>query len=40
MRITGVTSTELFCGPAARPLQVVRVRLVNDGPGGRARRTG
>jgi alpha-mannosidase len=33
MRITGVTSTELFCGPAARPLQVIRVGLVNDGPG-------
>ena len=32
MRISGLTSTELFRGTAARPLQVVRVRLVNDGP--------
>ncbi len=32
MRISGVTSTELFRGTAARPLQVIRVRLVNDGP--------
>jgi alpha-mannosidase len=31
MRISGVTSTELFRGPAARPLQVIRVHLVNDG---------
>src|SRR5271166_5171530 len=33
MRITGVASTELFCGTAARPLQIIRVTLVNDGPG-------
>ena len=32
MRISGLTSTELFRGTAARPLQVVRVRLANDGP--------
>src|SRR5215469_5999607 len=32
MRISGVTSTELFRGTASRPLQVVRVHLVNDGP--------
>ncbi len=32
MRISVLTSTELFRGTAARPLQVVRVRLVNDGP--------
>ena len=32
MRISGLTSTELFRGTPARPLQVVRVRLVNDGP--------
>ena len=31
MRISGVTSTELFRGTAARPLQVVRVQIVNDG---------
>src|SRR5260221_2157461 len=34
MRIGGVTSTELFGGTAARPLAIVRVTLVNDGPGG------
>jgi alpha-mannosidase len=33
MRISGVTSTDLFGGTAARPLQIVRVALVNDGPG-------
>ena len=33
MRISGVDSTDLFRGNAARPLQIVRVRLVNDGPG-------
>jgi len=33
MRITEVASTDLFAGPAARPLQIVRVTLVNDGPG-------
>jgi alpha-mannosidase len=31
MRISGVTSTELFRGTAARPLQVILVHLVNDG---------
>jgi alpha-mannosidase len=31
MRISGVTSTDLFRGQAARPLQVIRVHLVNDG---------
>jgi alpha-mannosidase len=30
MRITGVTSTELFTGSARRPLQVVRVSLAGD----------
>jgi alpha-mannosidase len=33
MRITGVESTHLFAGTAARPLQVIRVHLSNDGPG-------
>jgi alpha-mannosidase len=33
MRISGVASTDLFGGTAARPLQIVRVTLVNDGPG-------
>src|SRR5260370_18883101 len=33
MRITEVTSTELFCGTQDRPLQIVKVTLVNDGPG-------
>jgi alpha-mannosidase len=33
MRITGVESTDLFLGTAARPLQVIRVHLSNDGPG-------
>src|ERR1700746_947881 len=33
MRISGVTSTELFGGTAARPLQVIRVTLAGDGPG-------
>jgi Glycosyl hydrolases family 38 N-terminal domain/Alpha mannosidase middle domain len=33
MRITEVASTDLFTGTAARPLQIVRVTLVNDGPG-------
>ncbi len=32
MRIGGVTSTELFGGTAARPLVIVRVTVVNDGP--------
>src|SRR6202046_3583675 len=33
MRISGVSSTDLFAGTTARPLQIVRVPLVNDGPG-------
>ncbi len=33
MRITEVVSTDLFSGSAARPLQIVRLTLVNDGPG-------
>jgi alpha-mannosidase len=33
MRITGMESTHLFVGTAARPLQVIRVHLANDGPG-------
>ena len=33
MRITGVDSTDLFGGTAAEPRQIVRVRLVNTGPG-------
>jgi alpha-mannosidase len=33
MRIAGVESTDLFLGTAQRPLQVVRVTLVNEGPG-------
>src|SRR5215475_10766623 len=33
MRITEVVSTDLFAGSAVRPLQIVRVTLVNDGPG-------
>jgi alpha-mannosidase len=33
MRIAGVEATDLFVGTAQRPLQVIRVRLVNEGPG-------
>jgi alpha-mannosidase len=33
MRITEVASTDMFAGSAARPLQIVKVTLVNDGPG-------
>jgi alpha-mannosidase len=33
MRIARVESTDLFVGTAQRPLQVIRVTLVNDGPG-------
>ena len=33
MRITEVASTDLFIGTVARPLQIIRVTLVNDGPG-------
>jgi alpha-mannosidase len=32
MLISGVESTDLFTGPADRPLQIVRVRLANTGP--------
>ncbi len=32
MRIAGVESTDLFVGTTQRPLQVVRVTVVNDGP--------
>ncbi len=32
MLISGVESTDLFTGPADRPLQIVRVALVNTGP--------
>ena len=33
MRIVSVESTDLFVGTAQRPLQVVRVTLVNEEPG-------
>jgi alpha-mannosidase len=33
MRIVGVESTDLFVGTAQRPRQVVRVTVVNEGPG-------
>ena len=33
MQIGGVDSTDLFGGTAAEPRQIVRVRLVNSGPG-------
>ncbi len=33
MRIASVESTDLFVGTTRRPLQVVRVTLVNEGPG-------
>ncbi len=33
MRISGIESTDLFRGSTALPLQVIRVRLVNFGPG-------
>ena len=33
MRISGVDSTDLFRGTTARPRQLIRVRLVNDGLG-------
>src|SRR5215469_10063949 len=32
MLISGVESTDLFVGPAARPLQIVRVRVTGTGP--------
>jgi alpha-mannosidase len=38
MRITDVTSTDLFGGTVARPLAIVRVVLDGDGPGGGAGR--
>jgi alpha-mannosidase len=34
MRISGVTSTDLFGGTVARPLAIVRVTLAGDGSGG------
>ena len=37
MRITGVESTDLFTGTTQRPLQVIRVTLVNDGAAGGVR---
>src|SRR6202158_4488465 len=40
MRITGVESTDLFVGTAQRPLQVVRVTLVNEEPGAASARLG
>jgi alpha-mannosidase len=33
MRISAVTSTDLFTGSTRRPLQIIRVTLVNEGPG-------
>ena len=33
MRITAVASTDLFTGPAGRPLQLIRVTLTGDGNG-------
>jgi alpha-mannosidase len=33
MRISSVTSTDLFAGTAARPLQLIRVTLANEGAG-------
>ena len=33
MRIVSVESTDLFAGTAQRPLQLIRVTLVNEGPG-------
>jgi alpha-mannosidase len=40
MRIAGVASTDLFTGTAQRPLQVVRVTLVNDGQAAASARIG
>ena len=40
MRIVGVESTDLFVGTAQRPLQVVRVTLVNEEPGAASARLG
>jgi alpha-mannosidase len=33
MRISGISSTDLFAGTVSHPLQIVRVILVNEGPG-------
>ena len=33
MRITGVSSTDLFAGTTQRPLQIIQVTLANDEPG-------
>ena len=33
MRIVTVESTDLFAGTAQRPLQLIRVTLVNEGAG-------
>ncbi len=33
MRISAVASTDLFAGRAPRPLQIIQVTLINDGPG-------
>ena len=40
MRIVSVESTDLFVGTAQRPLQVVRVTLVNEEPGAASARLG
>src|SRR5271166_3115120 len=40
MRIVSVESTDLFVGTAQRPLQVVRVTLVNDEPAAASARLG
>ena len=40
MRISGVTSTDLFGGTVARPLAIVRVTLAGEGPAGTARAGG
>ncbi len=40
MRITSVESTDLFVGTRQRPLQVVRVTLVNEEPGAASARLG
>ena len=40
MRIASIESTDLFVGTAQRPLQVVRVTLVNEEPGTASARLG
>ena len=40
MRIVSVESTDLFVGTTQRPLQVVRVTLVNEEPGAASARLG